>query len=149
MLIVVLIIGIIAAIGVPKYADSLDYYRAEGAAKRIRRDLIFARTTARSGSKSVTVTFQTGTNQYELLDQPNPDRPGESYIVQLANTGYPASLTTVNIDGGTSITFDMHGQPFAGTGTTTPMSSGTISVTAGGQQKSVVIEPETGAVTIP
>ena len=149
MLIVVLIIGIIAAIAIPKYADALDYYRAEGAAKRIQRDLLFARTAARAGSKSVTVTFQTGANRYELLGRTNPDRPGESHVVQLANTGYPASLTTVNIDGGASITFDMHGRPFAGTGTTTPMSSGTILVTSGGRQKSVVIEPVTGAVTIP
>ena len=148
MLIVVLIIGITAAIAVPKYADALDRYRVEGAANRIRRDLLFARTIARSGSKSVTVTFQTGTNQYELIGQPNPDRPGESHIVLLANTGYPVSLTSVNIDGGTSITYDMHGRPFAGTGTTTPMSSGTISVASGVRQKSVVIEPETGAVLI-
>ena len=39
LIIVVLIIGIIAAVAVPRFSESLMYHRAEAAAKRIQVDL--------------------------------------------------------------------------------------------------------------
>ncbi len=65
VMIVVAIIGILAAIAVPSYQDMIERNRLKQAAESLANDLKFARTEAIKRSSNVTVAF-TGTSCYGI-----------------------------------------------------------------------------------
>lgn len=147
MVIVVLILGIIAAVAVPRYVDSLAHFRVEAAAKRINADLWLARRTAKTSRAERTVDFDVPGNQYELVGMYDIDHPNQTYDVDLAKTGYPASLVSADFDGNDSLTFDMYGRPFTGS-PLAPLVTGSIVVESAGQQRTIVVDPTTGVISV-
>ena len=79
LVIVVLILGITAAVAVPRYVDSISDYRVEAAAERIAADLGFARRMAVATGSEQRVHFHTNNvtdpndEKYELMEQDHPD----------------------------------------------------------------------------
>lgn len=147
LVIVVLILGIMAAVAAPRYRDSLSCFRADAAAKRIVSDLRYARRLAKTSAAEQSVEFTPGDHQYELPGVADPDHPLADYIVKLSKTGYPASLVSVDFDGNTSVTFDMYGRPFTGS-SLAPLSAGTIVIQSGVEQRTIVIDPTTGKASV-
>ena len=148
LVIVVLILGIIAAVAAPRYADSLAHFRVDATAKRIVADLQMARRTAKTARADRTVQFDLPGNQYELLGMYDIDHPDQAYEVDLAKTGYSASLVSADFDGNDSLTFDMYGRPFTGS-PLAALVAGSIVVQSAGQQRTIVIDPTTGVVSVP
>ena len=148
LVIVVLILGIIAAVAAPRYVDSLSHFRVEAAAKRIAADLRMARRTAKTSRAERTVDFDLPGNRYELVGINDMNHPDLPYEVDLAKTGYPASLVSVDFDGNDSLTFDMYGRPFTGS-PLAPLVAGSIVVQSAGQQRTIVVDPTTGVVSVP
>jgi Tfp pilus assembly protein FimT len=143
-----LIIGILAAVSTPRFMGALSHYRAEGAARRIKADLEFARKQAKATGKEVTVTFTVATNSYQLTGVADLDHPDQIYAVDLSETGNSAALVSADFDAEPSLTFDIHGRPVAGS-PPAPLSAGTVVVAAGNHQRSVVVSPVTGKASIP
>src|SRR3954447_19786330 len=66
LVMVMAIMGIIAAIAAPRYASSLGAQRADGAAQRIASDLGHAAAMARSTSSGVSVNFSPQQEGYTI-----------------------------------------------------------------------------------
>lgn len=144
--ITILILGIVAAIALPKFAQSLDQIRVDSAARFIAADLNYARHRAQISSQNVPVNFTTSPAGYSLPTTPHLNRSGASYAVNLADAGYNVTLS-LSLQGNSSVTYNPFGLPLAGT-PLSAMSSGTITVTSGTKAKTVTISPQTGRASI-
>ena len=136
---VLFIMGVIVAIAMPRYANSLASYRATLAARRIAADLALARQTAWATGASRVATFTQASSRYQLVGASSLERTTAPYVVDLAAGPYCATLQAVSLGGATSITFDGYGFPDRG---------GQIVVQSGSSRKTVVIDPATGNATL-
>jgi prepilin-type N-terminal cleavage/methylation domain-containing protein len=139
LIIVVLIIGILAAVATPRYAKSVSYFRVEAAAKRVAADLALARRQAKTTGKTQTVVFTVSLNKYELTGLKDPDHPALNYVIKLSETGYAATLNSATFGAGSTASFDMYGRPVAG---------GTVIVQSGTLQRTVTLNAMSGTTTI-
>jgi type II secretory pathway pseudopilin PulG len=137
--IVVLIIGIMSAATVPQFMDSVQYFHAEAAAKRIKIDLELARRRAKSTSTSQLVDFDSTTHTYVLPNVPDLKHAGSNYTVDLTRAPYKSSLLLVDFDNTEEVTFDGYG---------VPDNAGSIEVKAGTYLWTISVEATTGKVTI-
>lgn len=147
LVIVVLILGILAAVAVPRYADSLAHFRSEAAARKIAADLELARRTAKSAGSSRTVQFDVALNKYTVLGVKDTDHPTLEFATQLSQTGYPATLVSAAFSGTNQLTYDMYGRPFAGL-PLAPLVTGSVVIQAGNRQRTIVLDPTTGKAQV-
>jgi Tfp pilus assembly protein FimT len=139
LVLVLLIIAVVAGLGVARYGDSLQRYRADAAARRIVADMALARSKARMQSQSQAVVFSVAANRLSLTGVPDIDRPTGTYTTSLAEAPYYTRLVSVNFGGSSQVVFNGYGSPAA---------SGTVVVAAGGYTKTVVLSQVTGRATI-
>jgi prepilin-type N-terminal cleavage/methylation domain-containing protein len=140
LVIVLLVLGILAATAAPKYFDSLARFRAEAAAKRIAGDLQLARRNAISKSASQSVQFNSpGANQYRLLNFDDPHRPGDPYVVNLALDPFACGITSASFGGDATVVFSGFGRPDSG---------GTVTVQSGQHQCTVTLDADSGKVVV-
>jgi prepilin-type N-terminal cleavage/methylation domain-containing protein len=138
LVVVVMIIGILTAVAVPAFFDSLLFYRVESAARRVKADLELARQTARLRSATQTITFSNAT--YEAsTGLANFDHPVGNLVVDLAAAPYQVSQVTANFGGNPTISFNGYGAPSSG---------GTVTIAAPELQCVVTVNAESGQVTI-
>lgn len=139
LVIVVMILGIMAAVAVPRYAESLSQHRVGAAARRIEADLELARRRARISSTGQSVQFDTGSHSYVLPGVPHLDHPGQDYAVELGRPPYTASILSADFGGDTELLFNGYGFPD---------SAGTIVVQSGKYQKTITVDPDTGGASV-
>jgi type II secretion system protein H len=141
LVMVVVIIAILAAMAVPRFGNSLARRRVEAAARRIAADLALAQQWAKATSASQMVVFNFGEHTYVIEGAQGLDHPGDAYEVSLAEEPYRAAIVAINLGAETpkKVVFDGYGVPDHG---------GTIVVAAGGYQKTVTIDPDTGQATV-
>ncbi len=139
LVIVVLIVGILTAAGVPRLIDSISYHRAEAAAKRIKLDVGLARRSARMAGADRSIDFDAATESYTLPDTAHLDRQGSDYTVSLAAAPYRAVIVSADFGGDAVLTFNGYGAAD---------SPGSVVVQAGPYQKTVTVEPATGKASI-
>jgi prepilin-type N-terminal cleavage/methylation domain-containing protein len=139
LVIVVLILGITAAVAVPQFADALQYHRAEAAARRIKADIEFGRREAKATSESQSIQFDPGGDTYALPKVQHLDRPGSKYMVRLQDAPYQASIVSADFGGDAVLTFDGYGVSDSG---------GSVTVEAGQYQRTVTVDPDTGQASI-
>jgi prepilin-type N-terminal cleavage/methylation domain-containing protein len=135
---VVLVIGIFAAVAVPAFLDSLIFHRVESAARRVKADLELARQTARATSTTQTVAFvgSTYTVGPGVVDL---DNPSEAYVVDLSLPPFELDTVTVDFAGTASTAFDGYAQPASG---------GTVVLSAKDHHCTVTLDGATGNVPI-
>lgn len=140
LLAVIIIMGILAAVALPRFSNSLNEFRASAAAKRIIADLTLAQSTAYSTSSPKTVTFNVTSSQYDVAGVRSLDRASGVYRVSLVGSPYLSTLLSVwGLSGSQSITFDGYGRPNKG---------GQIVLASGGIRKTIVVEPILGTMVI-
>lgn len=139
LLIVVLIIGLLASMALPRFGASIARARADAAARRITTDLEFARHRAILKGASQAVKFDVATNSYNLPDVPHLDHPDSIYAVSLAEMPYEAQLTKVTLGGDATIIFDGFG---------VPDSRGDIEVRVGSDVRVITVDGETGVTSV-
>lgn len=136
---VVFLIGIIAAVAMPRYANSLYSYRAAMAANKIAADLTMARNDAFVSGAHRTVTFDPTNNQYTVIGLPDPDKKDNANtLVNFGSAPYYAKLGNSTFTGN-SFFFDGYGKPGSG---------GQVTVTAGTYTKTIVVEATSGTVSV-
>ncbi len=138
LVVVVLIMGIVAAAAAPTFYGSLAYHRVESAARRVKADLQRLRQTARLTSSSQTITFHDDAAYTMSEDVVDPDHPDEAYAVDLTETPYEVDALTIDFDGDTTIAFDGYG---------TPSQGGSIVVSGADYACTVSLDATTGRVT--
>jgi prepilin-type N-terminal cleavage/methylation domain-containing protein len=136
---VLVIMTILAAIALPRYAKTLSRYRAELAARRVVADLSLAQRQARFSSTAQTVVFDSAAEACQLIGLPDPDHPGLDYVVNLGAEPYRADIGSVDLGGDAQIVFDGFGQPDSG---------GSIVVSAGNCYKQIDVDSVTGDATV-
>ncbi len=139
LVIVVMIIGIMAAVAVPRYADALSQHRVEAAAERIQSDLGVARRQAKMSSAAQQIQFQVVAHSYTLPGIPDFDHPNRDYEVKLAEAPYGASIVSADFGGDTVLIFDGYGVPDSG---------GTIVAESGPYQRTITVDPDTGKASV-
>jgi prepilin-type N-terminal cleavage/methylation domain-containing protein len=133
------IIITLSAIAMPRYASAVASYRSRAAAKRISADLAQVQSFARTSSTAQTITFSSSTASYTIANLRDLDTSSTTYRVSLAAEPYRASIATLSLGSGGSITFDGYGNPNCG---------GTITVQSGTYTRSVVVDATTGKVAV-
>ena len=136
---VLVLIGILRAIAVPRFSNSIALHRVDAAARRIQVDLSLARRHAKVVTTSQTVSFDTATNSYRLVGMTDPDHSAAEYKVALSEEPYNATIVSANFDGDEEIIFDGWGVPDSG---------GSVLVQVGSHQKTIDVDPDTGQASI-
>ncbi len=152
---VILVIGILSAIAVPTMG-SLKTTRSAAAARRILRDLSYARERAIATGCRTWVVFSVATNTYSVLAEPkgNPGRSnavtmtdpatGNNYVASLNTSEYSGiSLVSASFDSAAEIGFDWTGKPL--NSSASPLAAqGVVTLTA---SKTVTVAPNTGFIS--
>lgn len=139
--IVLAIVGILAAIAVPRLSSSIALQRVEATARRIVVDLAFAQRRAKSSNAAQTVRFDTVTQEYIFVGMPHPDAPAREYGVSLQKEPYRATLVSVNLNNGNSneIIFDVFGVPDGG---------GSVVISVGSHVRTITVDADTGKASV-
>ena len=134
-----LVLGIIAAIALPRLNRSLSDYKVEAAAARVAADLALAQKHARSIGSSETVTFDVTGSRYSFSSIADPTTPSAPYEVDLSTYPYEAKLSYASFASGASVTLNGYGFP---------NSSGKIAITCGGRTRTLKLDAASGNVSI-
>lgn len=136
--IVLAVIGILAAIAVPRFASAGGRYRTQLAADRVMRDITHARQRAITRSESQTITFVLASRSYVVAGMTDPDEPSRTYTVNLSGDPYRTRVLAADFGGSAILTFNGFG---------VPASAGTVTLTAEGFSCTVSVASQTGVAT--
>jgi prepilin-type N-terminal cleavage/methylation domain-containing protein len=141
MTIVILLIAILSAVAIPRYANSVNRYRVEMAAKRVAADFALARNAARTSGLGQTINFGTPANGYTMPGLAAPDGRTGDYTVRLADEPFKVSLGTVAFGSSpvASVQFTRYGYPTA---------AGSVVVTSGDYSKTIYLDGTTGRTEV-
>ena len=140
LVITVLIIGILAAVATPRYADSVTAFKAESAAKHVAADLRYARQHAKTAGITQSVVFTPDSDTYDLPGMNDINHSSQPFTVDLTKTGYPASLASASFGaGGNTVQFDSYGRATNG---------GTVVVQVGSEQRTIAVDGVSGRVRV-
>ena len=141
LVLVVATIAVLSAIAIPRYANSMNRYRVDLAARRVVADLALARSAARASSTGQVVNFATPANGYTLTGLAAPDGKSGDYTVKLSEEPYKVSIASASFGSSAaqSVRFTRYGTPEVG---------GTIVVSSGGYQKTVGLDAGTGRAEV-
>lgn len=109
LLIVVTIMGVLAALAAPRYASSVQLRRFQSAARRIYADVATARESARASSAPRTLRFSVAESSYLMLGS-NALTGGAPGSVELDEAPYGARITHADFAGATDLVIDGFGR---------------------------------------
>ena len=133
--IVMVTLGILGMIALPRYAGFVANQHLEGAARRITTDLSLAQRQARRSSASQTVTFDVTRNRYQLVGMKHPDHPSQSFDIGLSDEPYRARIVSASFGSDATLIYDGFGKPDSG---------GQVVIAVGAYQKTVQVDVGTG-----
>lgn len=139
VVVVVAIMGMLAAVAIPRYANSIARRRVELAAGRIVEDLALARAQAMATSASCTVTFLGGSERVRINGMKPLDPGGAVYITELSQSPYQVNLRDIDFGGDNQVIFNGFGVPDSG---------GTARVLVGNYARTITLDPQTGRAEV-
>lgn len=137
--VVLVIVGVLSAIALPRYAGFDSHRRMQLVVRKIVADLAYAQHLAQLKGANVKVSFDVIDDRYELIGVQDLDHPGQRYRVTLSDEPYVAQMTSANFQGNPSVEFDLYGAPDSG---------GSVVVERGSHGVRLTIDAETGEVTV-
>lgn len=140
LVLVLAIVSVVALMAVPRYGQAMSRYQLDLAARRLAHDLHLARDQARVTGQQCTIEFLVDDSQYTLSGVSDPDHATRSYCVRLGAEPYKATMVLADFGGDEGTAFNGFGLPTAG---------GSVVLECGGLEKSVVLDGQTGEVTLP
>lgn len=140
LVVVLAILALLAALAVPRYAQAVGRSRLEAAANRLVADLSLARNRAAQRSRSLKVAFNVVSETYVIQGLADPAHPAAMYTVDLRQEPYRAEIVSADCGGDETIVFNGFGHPD---------SAAQIVLAVGGEQRSVHVDANTGAVSAP
>lgn len=139
VIVVITIVATLAVIAVPRFSNSLALQHVEAAARRIIVDVALAQRQAGSSNGNQTVRFDLAAGEYTLIGMPHPDRPSLEYTVSLKKEPYGVTVVSADFGGDQRIIFDVFGIPDSG---------GSVVIRVGSQQRTIVVDAETGKASV-
>jgi len=131
----VVLMGIMAAMAVPRFSRFVANQQIEAAARRVIADLAYARREARQSSSSRTVTFDVASSSYRLVGVKDLNRVGRDYQVSLNKEPYRVKITSASFGGTAQIAFNGYGSP---------SSTGTVVLSVGNLTQTITVDADTG-----
>ena len=153
-IIIVMVILVIAAMLAVPMVSSAAGMQLQSAANILSADLEYAKSLAITRQRSYSVVFNVGNNSYEIHDSDgvitHPMQSSKPFSVDFDADSRlnRVEITDADIDGVATITFDYLGSPYSGSGTTTPLNSGVVTLQADTITMTVNVEPVTGYITV-
>ncbi len=117
LVLVLAIMGVLAAVAAPRYSASMANYRVTLAAHRVAADVALTQAAARAGSASRAMAFDVNNNQYTVSGVRALDGGGNVYTVRLAVDPYRVTLKNLvltNAAANGTLTFNGFGVPDGG-----------------------------------
>lgn len=139
LILVAVILGTVAAVALPRYADALARYRIDAAARRVVADIQHAQAHAESTSSSVTLRVRAELNRIESTDVPALDNPDGTYETRLAEAPYNTQIYAGQFGGDELLIFDGYGRPD---------SDGTIILRNSSTIRTINVDADTGEAVI-
>jgi len=135
------IIGLLASLVAPRFAQSIVANRVEMAARRLSADLRRVQDAARITSSSLVVRFTVSSTAgiYEVPGLPDLDHRGGHYVVRLHDDPYRVEVAAVSLGGDNELVFDGQGKPDT---------AGTITLRAGDHVRTITIDGPSGRSAI-
>ena len=124
LVLVMFIIGIVAAIALPRFAQANARQQLEAAANRVVNDLERARHEARASSNAVAISFSTSDNSYSYASA-----VGTTFEMQLDESPYQVELSKALFNGSSNVAFNGYGMPSSNGPVTLKSNAGTVKVT--------------------
>ncbi len=93
LILVISIMGILCAVAVPTYINSLNGYRVSMAVKRVAADIEYAREIARRTNTSQTINFSTTNSNYQLVGVSGFARKSAAYLIEVDEEPYHSTLS--------------------------------------------------------
>jgi len=132
LVMVMVMIGILAAIAVPRLSDGSVTRRLDAAERRVLGDTEYASELARARSSPVVISFDVLGSGYTIAGTSNPiTREASNYIVRLKDAPYRVRVGTVNLGGDSAISFNGFGVRDSG---------GTVDLIAGDTTRTITID---------
>ncbi len=139
LVMVIAIMGIVAAIAVPRYGQASARYRIDVAARRIVQDLALASRQARNAGASRTLAFNAAASQYTISNLSGLDRAAQSYQVNLLAEPYCSRVDSANFGGDVTIIFNGFGQADSG---------GQVVLKSGNLTRTITLDAVSGKATV-
>jgi prepilin-type N-terminal cleavage/methylation domain-containing protein len=138
--IVMVILVILSAIAIPRFATAAQNSTADLVARRLAADLRIAQAQAIQTQQQQSVVIAADGYSYTIVGMAHPDHPAKPFVVLLDHVPYRGAwISAVNLGGTRILTFDRFGGPSA---------SGTITVTAASRSRNVRISAGAGRITV-
>jgi Tfp pilus assembly protein FimT len=145
LVICVMVMGTMAAVGVPRFASTVARLRCEAVAKRIASDLNYTRRVAIQSSRLVSITFRITPAGYDMTGVVNPANPSSPYSVNLSDVDGSVTMTGTTFDGGSTLSFNSYGRPMVGAAA---MVSGSVTLRSAEHTFTVAVTPATGEAVV-
>lgn len=143
--IVILLIGLVAAIVSPRLSDHYRMVKLRSAARQLASHIDYVRNSAMNRGRDLTLVFDNVEHSYRCESLDLPARLGTLLSVRLPKD-YDSSFTLdANIDSQSSLTFDFEGFPLA---SGTMMSSGVVIIASGSDRFAVTIAAGSGETEV-
>lgn len=142
LVLVLAIMGVLAAVAAPKYSAAIANYRVKLAAHRVASDVALTQAAAKASSASRVMAFNTVTHRYTVSGVAALDGKSGGYAVALASEPYSVAIKTLtftNAGAGGALTFDGYGVPNGGL---------TLVLSYGTYTRTMVVDQATGIATV-
>ena len=123
LVLVLIIVGIVAAIAMPRFAQATARQQLDAAADRLVRDFEKAQHDARATINQVAMTFDTADNSYTVT-QAN----GDTVVVQLDESPYQVAIKKATFNDVSAMSFNGYGVPSSAGAVTLESSTGSVVV---------------------
>lgn len=143
--IVILLVGILAAVASPRFADSLQSSKLISAANQIAGHIDYVRRTAMNEGKSASFYCDRDTDTYGSHNVDFPQLPGQLLTVDIKAVHDQSFELAADFDGDSSLTFDFEGTPHVGG---TPLNRGTVTISYADRSFDIRIAAGTGDTAI-
>jgi len=109
LVMVLAIMGIVAAVAAPRFGQAAARYRADVAARRIAKDLALASRDARNAGASRTLAFDSSGGAYTISGLAGLQKSAQPYRVDLSAEPYRTRADSVDFGGDGEVTFNGYG----------------------------------------
>lgn len=143
--IVILILGILAAMGVPRFNESVRGAMLQSAALQMAAQIDLIRNTAINEGRTTTLLCDHSTHSYSSPDVDFAERLGTRIFVSLPQTYDPGFTLAANFDSQQQLTFDYEGIPHVGNA---PLETGQVILSSGRDEYWIQIATGTGRTSV-
>lgn len=139
LVIVIVLMGVLSAVAIPRFASASTRYRVDAAVQQIIADLNVTAALANRGSAAHTVFFEPDDELYTLVGQSSLSNPAVDRVVDLSGEPFGVNLLQVTFGADTELAISGHGLF---------MDSGQLTVAAGRHAKRLVFTQGSTSISV-